>query len=47
MTSKEHASAGHKLGQLVGDWFEAFVVVPLLQKVSDQLTRISQMISRV
>jgi hypothetical protein len=33
----EHASAGHKLGQLVGDWFEEFFVLPLLRKVAREL----------
>jgi hypothetical protein len=37
MPDREHASAGHKLGQLVGDWFEEFFVLPLLQKVAGQL----------
>ena len=37
MPGKEHASAGHKLGQLVGDWFEEFFVLPLLRKVADEL----------
>lgn len=37
MADREHASAGHKLGQLVGDWFEEFFVLPLLRKVADQL----------
>ena len=31
------ASAGHKLGQLVGDWFEEFLALPLLQRVADHL----------
>jgi hypothetical protein len=31
------ASAGHKLGQLVGDWFEEYFVLPLLDKVVDRL----------
>jgi hypothetical protein len=33
----EHASAGHKLGQLVGDWFEECFVLPLLQNVAGHL----------
>lgn len=33
----EPASAGHKLGQLVGDWFEQYFVQPVLQSVSSQL----------
>ncbi len=37
MADQERASAGHKLGQLVGDWFEEFFVLPLLQRVADQL----------
>ena len=37
MADKEHASAGHKLGQLVGDWFEQYFVLPLLQKVAAAL----------
>jgi hypothetical protein len=32
-----NASAGHKLGQLVGDWFEEYVVLPLLTTVADGL----------
>jgi hypothetical protein len=34
----ERASAGHKLGQLVGDWFEQYFVYPLLQRVADRLS---------
>jgi len=37
MANKEHASAGHKLGQLIGDWFEEFFVLPLLQGAADHL----------
>ncbi|HLJ12301.1 MAG TPA: hypothetical protein VKU82_13990 [Planctomycetaceae bacterium] len=37
MTDAKRASAGHKLGQLVGDWFEEFLVLPLLQRVADHL----------
>lgn len=37
MADREHASAGHKLGQLVGDWFEELFVLPLLRKVADKL----------
>lgn len=32
-----NASSGHKLGQLVGDWFEEFFVFPLLVKAGDKL----------
>jgi len=31
------ASAGHKLGQLVGDWFAEYFVLPLLREVADRL----------
>jgi hypothetical protein len=31
------ASAGHKLGQLIGDWYEAYFVLPLLQQVGREL----------
>jgi hypothetical protein len=34
---EEKASAGHKLGQLLGDWFEQHFVYPLLQQVGDRL----------
>ncbi|MEM9242807.1 MAG: hypothetical protein AAGA27_01960 [Pseudomonadota bacterium] len=36
MTNK-NASSGHKLGQLVGDWFEEYFVFPLLQKIGKKL----------
>lgn len=32
-----NASSGHKLGQLVGDWFEEYFVFPLLQTVGEKL----------
>lgn len=31
------SSAGHRLGQLVGDWWEGCVIYPLLQEVADDL----------
>ncbi len=31
------ASAGHKLGQIVGDWWEQHVVLPVLQDVAKEL----------
>jgi hypothetical protein len=37
MAKKKHASAGHKLGQLVGDWFEQYFVVPLLEQAANAL----------
>ena len=32
-----NASAGHKLGQLIGDWFEEYFVLPLLTNVAKGL----------
>jgi hypothetical protein len=37
MTTRTRASSGHKLGQLVGDWFEEQVAVTLLQTIADEL----------
>jgi hypothetical protein len=40
MTENElnpNASAGHKLGQLIGDWFEEYFVLPLLTSVAKKL----------
>jgi hypothetical protein len=37
MAEQELSSAGHKLGQLVGDWFEEHFVLPLLTKVAAHL----------
>lgn len=34
---KPSASSGHKLGQLIGDWFEEYFVLPLLQQVEHEL----------
>lgn len=31
------ASAGHKLGQVIGDWWEEFVLVPTLSDVAEKL----------
>ena len=31
------SSAGHKLGQLVGDWWETKVIFPLLGEVATSL----------
>jgi hypothetical protein len=33
----EQASSGHKLGQLVGDWFQDYFVLPLLQELASHL----------
>lgn len=33
----EQSSSGHKLGQLVGDWFQDWFVVPLLNEVAGRL----------
>ncbi|SEI87332.1 hypothetical protein SAMN05421831_11444 [Allopseudospirillum japonicum] len=35
--ANNNASSGHKLGQLVGDWFEEHFVFPLLQTVGEKL----------
>jgi len=35
--ANKNASSGHKLGQLVGDWYEEYFVFPLLQKVGESL----------
>ena len=37
MVTKANASAGHKLGQLIGDWFEEYFVFPLLKELSEAL----------
>ena len=33
----KRASSGHKLGQLVGDWFEQYFSLPLLSQVANAL----------
>lgn len=33
----ERASSGHKLGQLIGDWYEKYFVLPLLKAAADSL----------
>lgn len=35
--ANKNASSGHKLGQLIGDWYEQYFVLPLLQKVGKSL----------
>jgi hypothetical protein len=35
--SSRKASSGHKLGQLIGDWFEEYFVLPLLKNVANEL----------
>jgi len=35
--ASQRASSGHKLGQLVGDWFERYFALPLIQGVAKQL----------
>ncbi len=32
-----NASSGHKLGQVIGDWFERYVALPILSDVCDKL----------
>lgn len=36
--ANETTSAGHKLGQLIGDWFEEYFVLPLLTQVGSRLS---------
>ena len=33
-----NASSGHKLGQLIGDWYEEYFVLSLLQEVAESLS---------
>ena len=35
--ANKNASSGHKLGQLIGDWYEEYFVLPLLQEVGKSL----------
>jgi len=35
--ANRNASSGHKLGQLIGDWYEEYFVLPLLQEVGKAL----------
>jgi hypothetical protein len=35
--ARDLSSSGHKLGQLVGDWFEQYFVLPLMQSVAREL----------
>nr|WP_013496761.1 hypothetical protein [Paracoccus aminophilus]ADF47150.1 hypothetical protein [Paracoccus aminophilus JCM 7686] len=35
--AKDVASSGHLLGQLIGDWWERYVVLPMLQSVATEL----------
>ena len=37
MARRKLSSAGHKLGQLIGDWYEEHFVLPLLQEVATRL----------
>lgn len=37
MSEQDLSSSGHKLGQIVGDWFEEQVAVPLLSSVAKEL----------
>ncbi|PSW25757.1 hypothetical protein C9J19_18380 [Photobacterium phosphoreum] len=37
MTQQKRSSSGHKLGQLIGDWFEEDIAAPLLEKVAFEL----------
>lgn len=35
--NNELSSAGHRLGQIVGDWYEQYFALPLLQKIATDL----------
>lgn len=35
--AKDPASSGHRLGQLIGDWWEEYVVLPMLKSVAADL----------
>jgi hypothetical protein len=35
--ANQNASSGHKLGQLIGDWYEEYFIFPLLQEVGKAL----------
>jgi hypothetical protein len=37
MAKKKTSSSGHKLGQIIGDWYEEYFAYPVLQKVADEL----------
>ena len=35
--AEELASSGHLLGQLIGDWWERYVLLPMLQAIAIEL----------
>ena len=35
--AKKASSSGHKLGQIIGDWYEEYFAQPILQKVANEL----------
>ena len=35
--AKKASSSGHKLGQIIGDWYEQYFALPILQEVANQL----------
>jgi hypothetical protein len=37
VTIKTSSSSGHKLGQIVGDWFEEYIATYVLQEIADKL----------
>jgi hypothetical protein len=37
VTIKTSSSSGHKLGQIVGDWFEEYIATHVLQEIADKL----------
>lgn len=34
---EQGGSSGHKLGQLVGDWFQDYFVMPVLSEIAEKL----------
>lgn len=37
MPSNNMASSGHRLGQVIGDWYEEYFALPLLTKIAKGL----------
>lgn len=35
--NRPRTSSGHKLGQIIGDWFERYFALPVLSAVADEL----------
>ncbi|MFP4093564.1 MAG: hypothetical protein ACLFUB_03695 [Cyclobacteriaceae bacterium] len=37
MENEAASSSGHKLGQIIGDWYEEYFALPILQRIADEL----------